>query len=74
LDAQNIPSPGTLFGPDYGMAGHMKSKVKPGLCIPWEEKRKEIPTINGNEPLVKQVWEDIDSFGNMFIWQCLLSF
>ncbi len=23
---------------------------------------------------VKQIWEDVDSFGNMFIWQCLLSF
>jgi hypothetical protein len=56
------------------MAGHMKSKVKPGQCIPWEEKRKEIPSISGNEPLVKQIWEDVDSFGNMFIWQCLLSF
>ncbi len=74
LDAQNVPAPGTLFGPDYGMTGHMQSKVKPGLCIPWEEKRKEIPSINGNEPLVKQIWEDVDSFGNMFIWQCLLSF
>ncbi|MEI7522988.1 MAG: uroporphyrinogen decarboxylase family protein [Mariniphaga sp.] len=74
INDRNIPQPGTVFGPDYGMDNHMKSRVKPGLCIPWEEKRKEIPSITGNEPLVKQVWEDIDSFGNMFIWQCLLSF
>jgi len=74
VNAQNIPASGTLFGSDYGMANHMKSKVKPGLCIPWEEKRTEIPSISGDEQLVKQVWEDVDSFGNMFIWQCLLSF
>jgi hypothetical protein len=74
VKAQNIPAPGTIFGAEFGMANHMKSKVKPGLCIPWEEKRKEIPSITGDEPLVKQIWEDVDSFGNMFIWQCLLSF
>jgi len=74
LDAQNSPAVGTRFGSDYGMAGHSFSKVKPGQCIPWEEKRKEIPVITGDEPLVKQIWEDVDSFGNMFIWQCLLSF
>jgi hypothetical protein len=40
---------------------------KVGLCIPWKEKRKEIPSISGNELLVKQIWEDVDSFGNIFI-------
>ena len=72
--SQNIPAAGPVYDPDYGMTNHMKSKVKPGLCIPWEEKRKEIPLITGSEPLVKQIWEDVDAFGNMFIWQCLLSF
>jgi hypothetical protein len=74
VNAQNIPAPGTTFGPDYGMTTYMNSKVKPGTCIPWKEKEKEIPSISGDKRLVQQIWEDVDSFGNMFIWQCLLSF
>ncbi|MDP2335855.1 MAG: uroporphyrinogen decarboxylase family protein [Bacteroidota bacterium] len=74
VNSQNIPVPGTTFSPNYGMAKHVNSKVKPGLCIPWVEKEKEIPSISGDQKLVQQIWEDVDSFGNMFIWQCLLSF
>ena len=51
-----------------------ESKAPPGVCIPWEEKRKELPQISGDEDLVRKVWEDIDALGNMYIWQCLLSF
>jgi hypothetical protein len=46
----------------------------PGSCIPWEEKRQEIPQICGDEQLVKQVWEEVDALGYMYIWQILLSF
>jgi len=49
-------------------------KRKPGVCIPWEEKRKELPQICGDEELVKKVWQDIDALGYVYIWQCLLSF
>ena len=51
-----------------------KPKIAPGVCIPWEEKRKELPEISGDEALVKQVWEDVDGLAYMYIWQCLLSF
>ena len=51
-----------------------KTKVKPGACFPWEEKRKELPEISGDEELVKKVWEDIDALGYVYIWHCLLSF
>ena len=46
----------------------------PGSCIPWEEKRKEIPAVCGDEQLVKQVWEEVDALGYTYIWQILLSF
>ncbi len=46
----------------------------PGTCITWEEKRKEFPPISGDEALVKRVWEEVDAFGYMYIWQVLLSF
>jgi len=74
VNAQNSPDSGIIFGSNFGMDKDMDSKVKPGLCIPWEEKAKEIPSICGDRKLVQQIWEDVDSFGNLFIWQCLLSF
>jgi uroporphyrinogen-III decarboxylase len=46
----------------------------PGECIPWSAKRGEIESIPGDEQLCKDVWQNIDGLGNMFVWQCLLSF
>lgn len=51
-----------------------ETKREPGVCIPWQEKLKELPRIPDNEELVKKVWEDVDGLGYMYIWQCLLSF
>ena len=47
---------------------------KPGVCIAWEEKLEELPPITGDPRLVRKVWEDIDGFGYVYIWHCLLSF
>ena len=47
---------------------------RPGVCIPWEEKLKELPPIQGDAELARRIWEEIDALGNMFIWQCLVSF
>jgi hypothetical protein len=47
---------------------------KPGVCIPWEDKVKEIPEFSGDKALVKRVWEDIDGLAYVYIWHCLLSF
>jgi len=51
-----------------------ETKLKPGVCIPWEQKLKELPEISGDKELVRRVWEDIDELGYVYIWQCLLSF
>ncbi len=51
-----------------------KSGPRPGICIPWEEKRKEFPGFEGDEGLVRQVWENNEALAYMYIWQCLLSF
>ena len=48
--------------------------TQPGVCTPWEERKKEMPTINGDEALIRRVWEEVDGLSNMFIWHCLLSF
>ena len=58
----------------FGLKDRPVPTIKPGVCIPWEDKRKELPTIKGDEEILKRVWEDIDAYGHMFIWQCLLSF
>ena len=47
---------------------------KPGVCIPWEEKRSELGPIQGDEQVFKTVWEEVDSLAYMYIWQILLSF
>ena len=56
------------------MAQQHRIEKKPGVCIPWHEKLKELPKIQGNEQLVRRVWEDVDEFAYVYIWQCLLSF
>lgn len=57
-----------------GMSGRPQPAVRPGVCFPWEERVKELPEITGSPELIRRVWEDIDAFGNMYIWQLLLSF
>ncbi len=46
----------------------------PGVCIPWQEKREEIPEIRGDEAIVERVWDDIEGLAYTYIWRCLLSF
>jgi hypothetical protein len=57
-----------------GMSGRPQPQVRPGVCLRWEDRVKELPEITGSPDLVRKVWEDIDAFGNMYIWQLLLSF
>ncbi len=57
-----------------GMSIRPTPRVKPGVCVPWEEKLKELPAITGDADLVRSVWEGIDALGNMYVWHCLVSF
>ena len=56
------------------MAEETEMKKEPGVCIPWQEKIKELPQIRGDEQLIRKVWEDVDALAYVYIWQCLLSF
>jgi hypothetical protein len=47
---------------------------KPGVCIPWEEKRSELGPIRGDPKVFQTVWEEVDGLAYMYIWQVLLSF
>ncbi len=69
------PEPAAEFGgPGVGLAGRAQPRIKPGICVPWEDKVREIPEILGDRDLVQQMWENLEGLGNTFIWQCLLSF
>jgi hypothetical protein len=57
-----------------GLANPRPTRRAPGVCVPWAEKRAELPEITGDPELIRRVWEANDALGNVFIWQCLLSF
>jgi hypothetical protein len=56
------------------MAEAKKPERKPGVCVPWEEKVKELNEIKTDKELVQKVWGNVDGLGYVYIWQCLLSF
>ena len=56
------------------LAQPSRAGVGPGRCFPWDQRLKELPEISGSPDLLKKIWEDIDAFGHMYIWQLLLSF
>ena len=56
------------------MSKQQEHRLKPGVCIPWEQKLKELTEISGDKQLVQKVWEDIDALAYLYIWHCLLSF
>ncbi len=68
------PSKNAHLDKDYGIPEFTRIKPKPGTCIAWEEKSREFGQISGDKDIVQRVWEEIDALGNMFIWQCLVSF
>ena len=56
------------------MKDNIEQKRPPGVCIPWEEKLKELPKIPGDAELARKIWEDTDALAYTYIWHCLLSF
>jgi hypothetical protein len=46
----------------------------PATCVPWAQKRAELPALPGDVALVQRIWEQLDALGHMFIWHCLVSF
>ena len=60
--------------PGEGVSARPAPRIRPGVCVPWEEKLKEIPQVLGDGDLARRIWEEQEAFGNMFIWQVLLSF
>jgi methoxylated aromatic compound---corrinoid protein Co-methyltransferase len=63
-DAPENPEAGTIAEPP----------IRPGVCLPWETKRQELPAISGDAELAKRIWEANDDLAYTYIWHCLLSF
>ena len=60
--------------PAFLTAPSPNPRANPGVCIPWEEKAQELPGVTGDLGIIRDVWQNVDGLGNMYIWQCLLSF
>jgi len=53
---------------------HLKTGRTPGVFLPWDEERKRIPQITGDETIVREVWENTDRLAWTFVWHILVSF
>ncbi len=51
-----------------------QDRRQPGECEPWREEKAKLGELPGDEELCRKTWQEIDSLGNTFIWQVLLSF
>lgn len=70
----DVPDSARERGELTGMTGRPTPRIPPGVCLPWQEKAKELPEITGDKDLVRKVWNDIEALANTYIWQLLLSF
>jgi hypothetical protein len=39
----------------------------PGVCIPWDEKKTELPPLRGDEAVFRRVWQEIDEMAYTYI-------
>ena len=66
--------PATPIVAEGSLSAHGGSATRPGQCVEWAKKAASLPVLEGDADLVEEVWNNIDSLGNVFIWQWLLSF
>jgi hypothetical protein len=55
-------------GPGGGGISSGTQRRPPGVCIPWEEKKKDLPPFEANEELARKTWEEVDALGYSFCW------
>jgi hypothetical protein len=46
-------------------------KVKPGVCLPWEEKLREA-AVTADPELCRRIWEEVEGFAYLYVWHTLL--
>ncbi len=42
--------------------------LPPGVCVPWEQKAKELGEIKGDPGIIKNQWEQLDAFAYVYLW------
>ncbi|GAV22916.1 hypothetical protein [Carboxydothermus pertinax] len=42
--------------------------LPPGVCIPWEEKLKDLGEIKGDVNTIKKEWDKLEMFTYLYIW------
>lgn len=42
--------------------------LPPGVCVPWDEKAKELGEIKGDAEMIKKEWENLDAFAYVYLW------
>ena len=45
-----------------------------GVCYPWEDKLRTLPSIVGDKGIPRRIWEENESLAYLYIWHVLLSF
>jgi hypothetical protein len=48
-----------------------RQRRDPGVCVPWNDVRTDLPRIEGDETLARRAWERVDRLGYNFCWVCL---
>jgi hypothetical protein len=66
--------PAQYDGPGDKPAWLTAPSPRPGVCLPWEEKRKELPPVNGDPAIPERIWNDLEGLAYLYIWHVLLSF
>lgn len=57
-----------------GLAGRAAPAIPPGVCRTWAEKARELPEVQGDPDLARDIWNEIEGLANTYIWQLLLAF
>ena len=50
-----------------------RKPIKPGVCIPWEERVKEYEKILGDKKVLQKTWEELDTLAYLYLWFCVIS-
>ena len=46
--------------------------VPPGVCMPWENKLRELPALTRDRGLCERIWKEVDSLAYSYIRNVLL--
>lgn len=57
-----------------GLEGRQPPAVPAGLCVPWDDKLRELPPVTGDTVMLKRIWDEVEGLASTYIWQLLLAF